>query len=65
MKITPVQHRAWYITHCARRRQAVDETATRIFINRMLRLIRDHPLDGMAVESLRVREFNKLQKEIQ
>ena len=67
MNPTDVQHRAWFITHCARRRIPVDQTAAKIFVSRMTGQLtcRERGIDPLTLESIRLREFNTLQKQAQ
>jgi hypothetical protein len=62
---TACQHRAWYIAHAARRRIPVDQTAANIFVSRMTDQIkcRERGIDALTLESIRLREFNTLQKQ--
>ena len=60
-----IQHRYWFITHCATRKIPVDQTMTIIFTNRVHEQVRKmaQELDPLTLDVIRIREFNKLQQE--
>jgi hypothetical protein len=65
MSPSKMQHRAWFITHCAQRRIPVDQTLTTIFTNRVHDQVRlmVRELDALTLDAIRLREFNRLQQE--